>query len=451
MSRRWILAATILGSSMVFIDGSVVSIAAPAIRRALGASSSEVQWLMNAYLLLLGGLMLTGGAIGDRIGRPRAFVIGTALFAIASLACALAPGIASLIAARALQGAGGALLVPGSLALLREQFPDEERGRAIGTWAGAGALTTAAGPIVGGWLVDAASWRAIFVLNLPLAAAASAIAVRHMPAGRRRREHRLDLAGGALAVAAFGALGAGLVARAVWPCVLGAALLAGLLLLEHRVRAPMLPLGLFRDATFSAANALTLLLYGAFGGALFLVPFDLIAARHWSEARTGLALLPMTLVLGALSRPVGGWAERHGARLPMAIGPAIVAAGLVLLALGPGRGGYASAILPGVLVLGLGMAITVAPLTAAVMGAVDEDHAGVASGINNAVARLAGLLGVAVLGGAASAAGTPRWHHAYRLALLVAAASSVVAGVIAALGVRPAASGSQAASRDSHR
>ncbi|HVV87041.1 MAG TPA: MFS transporter [Kofleriaceae bacterium] len=436
MRRRWILVATILGSSMAFIDGSVVSIAAPAIRRGLGASAADVQWVMNAYLLTLGGLMLTGGAIGDRIGRRSAFVAGTALFALASIGCALAPGIGWLVAARAVQGAGGALLVPGSLAILREQFPDDERGRAIGTWAGAGALTTAAGPIVGGWLVDSLSWRAIFFLNLPLAAAAIAIAAAHMPAGGGRRARGLDLVGAALAIGAFGALGGGLIARAVWPCLLGAALVGGLVLREQRTRAPMLPLGLFRAPTFGAANAMTLLLYAAFGGALFLVPFDLIAARHLSAARAGLALLPMTLVLGGLSRPVGGWAERHGVRLPMAIGPQVVAAGLVALALGVGAGGYATAVLPGVVVLGLGMAITVAPLTTAVMGAVDEAHAGVASGTNNAVARLAGLLGVAVLGGVAAAAGTARWQHGYRLALLGAAAASALAGAIAAIGVR---------------
>ena len=432
--RRWTLIATVLGSSMAFIDGSVIAVAAPAIRDALHTSVEAIQWVMNGYLLFLGGLMLTGGALGDRFGRRTVFVVGAVLFVLASIACAAAPDVAWLIAARCAQGAGGALLVPGSLALLREQFPEGERGRAIGTWAGAAALTTALGPVIGGWLVDAMSWRAIFGLNVPIAAATIAIVLARVPAGRTEPGRRLDLAGSAMAIAALAALGWGLVRvtdTGASPLVIaalisGALLLVGFALVERAVSAPMVPLPLFRSRTFSGANGLTLVLYAAFSGALFLLPFDLIDARGYSPGEAGAALLPMTILLGVLSRPVGAWVERHGPRLPMIAGPLVVAAALAMLALSAERGSYATAVLPGAIVLGLGMAITVTPLTTAVMGDVDERHAGIASGINNAVARVAGLIGVAVLGaGAGSASG-------YRAAMLAAAAAAAVGGAIAA-------------------
>jgi EmrB/QacA subfamily drug resistance transporter len=438
-SRRWILAATILGSSMVFIDGSVVSIAAPALQRSLGATTAEVQWVMNAYLLLLGGLMLTGGALGDRIGRRAALEAGTAVFTVASVGCALAPDVGWLIAARVLQGVGGALLVPGSLAILREQIPEHERGRAFGTWAGAAALTTAAGPILGGWLVDAVSWRAIFLLNVPLGAATIAIARTRVPASDR--EHRkLDLPGAVLAIAAFGLIGDGLIAigdgrrgHGAVSSAAGAVMLAVFLVREHRAETPMMPLGLFRSRAFAGTNAFTVLLYAAFSGALFLLPYDLIDARGYAASSAGLALLPMTLVMGTLSRFSGSWAETHGARTPMIVGPLVVAGGFALLALGGAS--YLLAILPGTLLLGLGMAITVAPLTNAVMGAVDDTHAGVASGINNTAARVAGLLGVALLGGAAASSRSSDWAALYRASLLGAAGAAALSALIAAITV----------------
>jgi EmrB/QacA subfamily drug resistance transporter len=433
---RWVLVATILGSSMVFIDGSVVSIAAPAIRQGLDASTESVQWVMNAYLVTLAGLLLTGGALADRFGRRRMFVIGAVAFAIASVACGLAPTDASLIAARAIQGAAGALLVPTSLALLREHVPEKQRGRAIGTWSGAAALTTAVGPILGGWLVDTISWRAIFFLNLPLAAATIAIAQLRVPAGQTEEDRRLDLPGAALACAAFAGLGYGLIARSLPGAIVGAVLLGVFILVERRAVEPMVPLALLRDRVFAGSNVMTLLLYGSFGGALFLVPFDLIDARGYAASAAGAALLPMTLVLGFLSRAAGAWAERHGARGPMTLGPIVVGVGLAVLGLSAGRGGYVTAVLPGVLVLGLGMAIAVAPLTATVMGAVPDRDAGVASGINNAVSRVAGLLGVAALGAAAARSGSGAWAGSYRVAMLGAAVAAAVSGLIAALTVK---------------
>jgi EmrB/QacA subfamily drug resistance transporter len=426
-SRRWTLVAAVLGSSMAFIDGSVVSIAAPAIRDDLHATLADIQWVMNGYLLFLGGLMLTGGALGDRYGRREVFVVGAALFALASVACALAPDAHWLISARCAQGAGGALLVPGSLALLREHFPEHERGRAIGTWAGASAVTTALGPVVGGWLVGAWSWRAVFFLNLPLAAAAIALSLTKVPAGERQHQRRLDPAGSVIAIAALATLGFGLMEIA-WPAlVTGLALLGVFVLIERRVAAPAVPLALFRARVFSGANALTLVLYAAFSGALFLLPFDLIDRRGLAPGRAGAALLPMTVLLGLLSRPVGGWMEQRGARLPMIVGPLVVAAALATLALSVGAPRSFTGVLPGTVVLGLGMAITVTPLTTAVMGAVDERHAGVASGINNAVARVAGLLGIAVFGLAANT-GVAR----YRLAMLAAAGAAALGALISA-------------------
>jgi len=440
-TQRWTLAATILGSSMAFLDGSVVSIAAPAIQRALDASAAQVQWVMNAYLLMLGGLMLTGGALGDRFGRRTIFVAGVVAFAGASVVCGLAPTTGWLIAARALQGAGGALLVPASLALLREHFREEERGRAIGTWAGAAALTTAAGPILGGWLVDVWSWRAIFFINVPLAAATIAIAHVHVPAGERQEDRRVDVAGAALAIAGFGALAWGLLAiaardtgaLAIAAVIAGVGLLGAMVLVEHRVAAPMMPLTVFRSRAFTGSNLATLLVYFALSGALFLLPFDLIAARGHAAATAGAALLPLTIVMGTLSRPIGGWAERHGARGPMIVGPLVAAAGLAGFGLGAGRGDYVTAVLPALLALGLGLAITVAPLTTTVMSAVGDHDVGVASGINNAVARLAGLLGIATMGTAAAAIGTSAWPGHYRVAMLVAAAAAAIASGIAAV------------------
>ena len=405
--KRLALAATICGSGMAFLDGSVVNVALPAIQRDLAGGAAEAQWIVNAYLLLLGAFVLIGGAAGDRYGRRRVFLVGVVLFTLASLLCAIAPDARLLIAARGLQGLAAALLTPASLAILGSVFAPDERGRAFGAWAGFGALAGALGPLVGGWLVDTVSWRAIFLLNVPLAAATIWLTLAAIPESRDPGARRLDWTGAAIAAAGLGSLTWGLSLSAERglgdPAVLawlgaGAVLLAAFLWVEARAREPMMPLSLYRSRDFSGANLLTLLLYFALGGALFFLPFLLISAHGYSATGAGAAMLPFALVMGLLSGAAGRLSDRIGPRLPLTVGPLIAAAGFALLGVGAASPSYWVGVLPGMTVLGLGMTVSIAPLTSAVMNAVANEHAGLASGVNNAVARIAGLLAIALMG-----------------------------------------------------
>src|SRR5918996_5883732 len=405
--RKWVLAATILGSSLAFIDASSTNVALPALQASLGATVIEVQWVINAYTLMLAALILPGGALGDRIGRVRVFAAGVAIFALASLWCGFAPTIGHLIAARTLQGLGGALLIPGSLALISASFPADVRGRAIGLWSGFSALAGAAGPVLGGWLIDTLSWRWIFLANIPVALVILALAATRLPESRDPQAHGLHWPGALLITASLTGITYGLLESptrgfgdpaVLAALLLGTCLLAPFIVVQARTRTPMVPLELFRSPTFAGANLLTLFLYGALGGALFFLPLNLVQIQGYSATAAGAALLPFVLILFVLSRWAGGLVDRYGVRLPLTVGPSIAAVGFALFALPGATGSYWLTIFPAATALGLGMAVIVATLTTTVVNAVDQDHAGTASGINNAVSRVATLLAISVLG-----------------------------------------------------
>ncbi|MGI4878961.1 MAG: MFS transporter [Janthinobacterium lividum] len=434
-----ILAATILASSLAFIDGSVVNVALPAIGRDLAGAAADLQWVVNAYLLPLSALLLLGGGAGDRFGRRRLLVAGIALFAVASALCAAAPTLGLLLSGRLLQGVGAAMLMPNSLAILGSAFRGEARGRAIGTWAAAGAIAGALGPLAGGWLVDVVGWRTIFLVNLPIAAAAIFLAVRFVPETGEDAGVPLDWAGGLLATAALGGLTWGLTVRSAGDTGLGGALAlvasallaAGFVVVERsRGERAMMPLALFGSRSFTGLTVLTLLLYGALGGLLLLLPYVLIEAGGYSAFAAGAALLPLPIVIGVASRAMGRLAARTGPRLPLGIGPLVVAAGFVLATRIGDGGSYWTSVFPALMVVSLGMAGAVAPLTTAVLTSVDQRHTGTASGFNSAVARTGGMIATALLGTALAARG-PALLAAFHGAALVGAALAAAAALAA--------------------
>jgi EmrB/QacA subfamily drug resistance transporter len=448
---RWVVTATVLGSGMAALDATVVGIALPAIGRDFHAGIAGLQWVVNAYTLTLAGLLLLGGTLGDSYGRRKVFVIGTVWFALASLLCGVAPNVGVLIAARALQGVGGALLTPGSLAILQASFAEDDRMAAIGAWSGLGGVATAIGPFLGGWLIDAVSWRLVFFINLPLAAVVVAIAAKHVPETKAPGPvPRLDVKGAACISGALAGITYGLIAASsdgwgsvsvLLPLAVGVLLLGLFILVEAREPEPMLPLGVFRSRQFSAANAVTFVVYAALGGLLFLVPTVLQVVHGYSPVAAGTALLPVTFIMLALSSRSGALATRIGPRLQMSAGPLVIAASLLLFTQIADSGDYLTAVLPAVVVFGFGVAIMVAPLTATALAAAPADHAGVASAVNNDVARVGSLIAVAVLPALAGITGESYLHpaqlaHGFKMAALIAAVFCAAGGVLAALTIR---------------
>ncbi|MEO6113050.1 MAG: MFS transporter [Sphingomicrobium sp.] len=438
---RWTLAACVLASSLSFVDGSVLSVALPAIRASYGAAAAEVQWVVNAYLLPLSALLLLGGALGDHYGRRRLLLIGTSLFAAASLVCALAPSLEVLLAARAAQGVGAALLLPNSLALLNAAFEGEKRGRAVGIWAAAGAAAAAVAPLIGGWLVDHVGWPAIFYINLPLAAGALLLAVKFVSESLDKGAARTDYPGALLATLGLGGATYGLTrwsstasldTIAIAAITAGLAMLAAFLWVEaRRGDKAMMPLGMFADPCFSGLNLLTFLLYGAFGAAMLLIPYVLIEAGGYSPVQAGMAMLPLPILLTIASPPMGQLAARIGPHWPLTAGPLVVAAGMLLARRIESDASYWTTVFPAMAVMAAGMSIAVAPLTASVLGSVDEKHVGTASGFNSAVARIGSLIATALLGVVLSRQGE-ELITGFHLAL-IGAAIAAAAGSAAAL------------------
>jgi EmrB/QacA subfamily drug resistance transporter len=442
---RWVLAVAVMGSGLAFLDGTVVNVALPAIGRDLGASTSALQWIVNGYLLTLASLILLGGSLGDRYGRRRVFVLGVALFTVASLLCAIAPSAGLLIAARLLQGIGGALLTPGSLAMLEASFRRSDRARAIGAWSGLSGVTTALGPLLGGYLVEAVSWRAVFLINLPIGLFVVAMAIRHVPETLDPAASRqLDIRGAVLA--ALGLAGTtyaliegpdkGMAAIIVLTAAGGAGALVAFLLAERRSPNPMIPLGIFASRQFSAANVVTFAVYASLSGVFFLLVAFLQISIGYSPIAAGAATLPVTALMLLLSARSGALAQRIGPRLPLTVGPLVIAAGMLLMTRIDRGDSYVSTVLPAVVVFGLGLTLVVAPVTATVLAAADERHAGIASGINNAVSRVAGLLAVAVLPLVAGLSGDRFYDpaalaHGFRVAITTCAVLAALGGVIA--------------------
>lgn len=448
---RWVLLATVLGSGMAMLDGTIVNVALPALGRDLDADVAGLQWTVNGYTLTLAAFILLGGAAGDRFGRRRVFLVGVVGFAIASLLCGIAPNVELLVGARALQGVAGALLTPGSLAILQATFEGPERGRAIGAWSGLGGIAAAVGPFLGGWLVDVASWRWVFLINLPVALAVVLVTLRHVPESRDPENVPgsdpwgaglgvLLLSGATYALVSWGERGAA--DPATWGAALVAAA-AGVLfvLVEQRSRHPMLPPGIFASRLFVAANLVTFVVYAALGAVFFLLVLTLQTAVGFGPVLAGAALLPITLIMLALSSRAGELSARIGPRLPMTVGPALSAGGTLLLLRVDEDAGYLRDVLPGVALFGLGLAATVAPLTTTVLAAAPDRHSGLASGVNNAVARTAGLLSVAavpVLAGLGEAFGDPSAEIAsFHRALWWCTGLLVAGSLLSALRVHP--------------
>ncbi|TNC47064.1 MFS transporter [Mumia zhuanghuii] len=436
-SGRWLLLATVLGSSMAMLDGTVVNVALPTIADDLDADVGGLQWVVNGYTLALASLILLGGALGDRWGRRRVFVVGVVWFAVASLLCGIAPSIETLIAARVLQGVGGALLTPGSLALISASFHRDDRGGAIGAWSGLGGVATALGPLLGGWLVEAVSWRAVFLLNLPFAVAIVWVCARHVPESRDPdAPAHLDVLGVVLTAGGLAAMTYGLIDSSAWFAVVGLVVLLLFVVQERRSANPLVPLGLFADRVFAGANLVTFSVYAALGAVFFFLVVQLQVVAGYSPLAAGAATLPVTALMLLFSPAAGRLGTRIGPRLPMTVGPLVAAAGLLLMLRIDTDTSYVVDVLPGVVVFGIGVTILVSPLTTAVLAAAPDHLAGTASGVNNAVARTAQLLAVAALpplvgivGGALS--DPARFDEGFDQAMLVCVGLLVVGALVA--------------------
>ena len=449
-----VLVGTVLGSSLAFIDGSAVNLTLPVIQQQLGGDAASAQWIMNAYLLFLGAMVLAGGAAADRYGRRSVFVVGVIIFSCASALCGLAPSLHLLIASRALQGVGAAMLVPASLAILGASFDKDGRARAIGIWAGAGGLMSAIGPVLGGWLTDTVSWRAVFLINLPLAALAIGFILAGARESKAAQAGPVDWAGALSVTVGLAALTWSLTeapargftaAPVVAGLLLGVGALAAFIVIERRVESPMVPLSLFGSATFAGANGLTFLLYAAFSGALFLLPFQLINVHGYAAASAGAALLPLSIGLAILSPLAGAMTARVGVRLMLTVGPLLAAGGFALLAVRAAEASYWSGVFPGLALLAIGMGVAVAPLTDAVLGAAPAAYEGAASGVNNATARIGGLAAVAlagfVLAPGAGQGAMSDLADGYQVAMKVAAMAAAAAGLIGAATIRSGGKG----------